>query len=106
MVFVITSPAVPSAAPFSPADGTAGKSGPSATCGQEQRVPCFPVNTVLDLMSDEHLAHREFFVEMEHPVAGALKYPGAAYKLSNSPLPLTARAAPILELISEVVEIE
>ena len=67
-----------------------------ARLGQEQRVPCFPVNTVLDLMNDEHLAHREFFVEIEHSVAGSLKYPGAAYKLSNSPLPLTARPAPLL----------
>jgi crotonobetainyl-CoA:carnitine CoA-transferase CaiB-like acyl-CoA transferase len=67
-----------------------------ARLGQEQRVPCFPVNTVLDLMGDEHLAHREFFVEMDHPEAGTLKYPGAAYKLSNSDLPLTARPAPLL----------
>jgi crotonobetainyl-CoA:carnitine CoA-transferase CaiB-like acyl-CoA transferase len=67
-----------------------------ARLGQEQRVPCFPVNTVLDLMSDGHLAHREFFVEMDHPEAGTLKYPGAAYKLSNSDLPLTARPAPLL----------
>jgi len=67
-----------------------------ARLGQAQRVPCFAVNTVLDLMSDEHLSHRDFFVEMEHPKAGTLKYPGAAYKLSNSPLPLTARSAPLL----------
>jgi len=67
-----------------------------ARMGQEQRVPCFPVNTVLDLLSDEHLAHREFFVEMVHPVAGALRYPGAAYKFSNTELPLAARPAPLL----------
>ena len=67
-----------------------------ARMGQEKRVPCFPVNTVSDLLSDEHLAHREFFVEMEHPAAGALKYPGAAYRFSNSRLPLTARPAPLL----------
>ena len=67
-----------------------------ARMGQEQRVPCFPVNTVLDLLSDEHLAHREFFVEMEHPVAGVLKYPGAAYRFSNTELPLAARPAPLL----------
>jgi crotonobetainyl-CoA:carnitine CoA-transferase CaiB-like acyl-CoA transferase len=67
-----------------------------ARLGQEQRIPCFPLNTVLDLLSDEHLAHREFFVELQHPVAGTLKYPGAAYKLSNSPLPLAARPAPLL----------
>ena len=67
-----------------------------ARMGQEQRVPCFPVNTVKDLLSDEHLAHREFFVEMDHPEAGVLKYPGAAYRFSNTQLPLTARPAPLL----------
>ena len=67
-----------------------------ARLGQEQRIPCFPVNTVLDLLEDEHLAHREFFVEIAPPVAGTLKYPGAAYKLSNCPLPLAARPAPLL----------
>ncbi len=67
-----------------------------ARMGQEQRVPCFPVNTVQDLLSDEHLADREFFVEIDHPVAGVLRYPGAAYRFSNSHLPLTARPAPLL----------
>ena len=67
-----------------------------ARWGQEQRIPCFPVNTVLDLFNDEQLAHREFFVEIDHPVAGNLKYPGAAYKLSNTELPLAARPAPLL----------
>ena len=67
-----------------------------ARMGQEQRVPCFPVNTVQDLLSDEHLAHRGFFVEMEHPVAGVLRYPGAAYRFSNSQLPLTEWPAPLL----------
>ena len=64
--------------------------------GQEQRVPCFPVNTVQDLLCDEHLEHREFFVEMDHPVAGVLRYPGAAYSFSNSQLPLTTLPAPLL----------
>ena len=67
-----------------------------ARWGQEQRIPCFPVNTVLDLFNDEQLAHREFFVEIEHPAAGALKYPGAPYKFSNTELPLAARPAPLL----------
>ena len=67
-----------------------------ARLGQEQRIPCFPVNTVLDLLDDEHLAHRQFFVEIDHPAAGVLKYPGAAYKFSNSQLPLAARPAPLL----------
>lgn len=67
-----------------------------ARLGQEQRIPCFPVNTVLDLMNDEHLAHRQFFVELEHPVAGTLKYPGTAYKFSDARLQLTSRPAPLL----------
>ena len=64
--------------------------------GQDQRVPCFPVNTVLDLLSDEHLAYREFFVEIEHSVAGTLRYPGTAYRFSHAEMPLAARPAPLL----------
>ena len=58
-----------------------------------------------DWMRSEHLAHREFFVESQHPAVGVLKYPGSAYKLSNSPLPLAARPAPLLgEHNSEILE--
>ena len=67
-----------------------------ARWGQDEHIPCFPVNTVSDLLVDEHLSAREFFVEMEHPVAGTLKYPGVPYRFSNSPLPLNARPAPLL----------
>lgn len=63
--------------------------------GQDQRIPCFPVNTVMDLLNDRHLDHRQFFVEIEHPVAGTLKYPGTAYKFSNYQ-PLADTAAPLL----------
>ena len=67
-----------------------------ARWGQETRIPCFPVNTVMDLFSDRHLADREFFVELDHPVAGVLKYPGVPYKLAGAELPLDARPAPLL----------
>lgn len=67
-----------------------------ARWGQERRIPCFPVNTVADLLENEHLAHREFFVEIDHPVAGPLRYPGAAARLSGTPLPLARRPAPLL----------
>ena len=67
-----------------------------ARWGQEQRIPCFAVNTVLDLLHDEHLAQREFFVELNHPEAGTLKYPGAAYRFSHAELSLAARPAPLL----------
>jgi crotonobetainyl-CoA:carnitine CoA-transferase CaiB-like acyl-CoA transferase len=67
-----------------------------ARWGQEKRIPCFPANTVEDLLRDEHLTCRQFFVEIDHPVAGHLTYPGVPYTFSNTPLPLTARPAPLL----------
>jgi len=63
--------------------------------GQDQRIPCFPVNTVLDLLSDRHLTERQFFVEIEHSVAGTFKYPGTAYKFSNAEH-VTDMPAPLL----------
>ena len=67
-----------------------------ARWGQERRIPCFPVNTAEDLFTDPHLAHREFFGELEHPVAGTLRYPGVAYRLSDEPYPANRRPAPTL----------
>ena len=67
-----------------------------ARWGQERRVPCFPVNTAEDLFSDPQLEHRQFFSELEHPVAGRLRYPGTAYKLSDAPANPNRRPAPML----------
>ena len=67
-----------------------------ARMGQGRRIPCFPVNTVHDLYNDLHLKEREFFSTIEHPIAGALRYPGVPYRLSNTPLPLAERPAPTL----------
>jgi crotonobetainyl-CoA:carnitine CoA-transferase CaiB-like acyl-CoA transferase len=58
-------------------------------------VPCSPVRTVEELVNDEQLAFRDFFVEIDHPVAGRLKYPGAPYKLSATPWRME-RPAPLL----------
>ncbi len=64
--------------------------------GQRRRVPCFPVNTVADLLTHPHLEARRFFVPIDHPAAGRLRYPSVAYKLSRAELPIAARAAPTL----------
>ncbi|OGO31807.1 MAG: hypothetical protein A2Z29_08380 [Chloroflexi bacterium RBG_16_56_11] len=48
-------------------------------------VPLSPVRTVKELVADAQLEYRDFFVEIDHPVAGKLKYPGAPYKLSATP---------------------
>ncbi len=67
-----------------------------ARMGQQRRIPCFPVNTVHDLFNDLHLKERGFFTTIEHPIVGALRYPGVPYRLSNTPLPLAERPAPLL----------
>jgi CoA:oxalate CoA-transferase len=59
------------------------------------RIPYSPVRTVRDLVSDEQLAARDFFVEIDHPYTGKLKYPGAPYKLSATPW-IVKRPAPLL----------
>jgi CoA:oxalate CoA-transferase len=53
--------------------------------GIEYDVPLAPVRTVREVVNDEQLAYRNFFVEIDHPMAGKLKYPGAPYKLSATP---------------------
>jgi crotonobetainyl-CoA:carnitine CoA-transferase CaiB-like acyl-CoA transferase len=58
-------------------------------------VPCSPVRSVKDLVSDEQLAFRNYWVDLEHPEAGKLRYPGAPYKLSATPWK-AERAAPLL----------
>ena len=67
-----------------------------ARWGQRKRIPCFAVNTISDLLQNEHLASREFFVEIDHPIAGNLRYPGVPYKFSNASLPLSRLPAPML----------
>ena len=62
---------------------------------QERRIPFAPVSTMRDLLESEHLTAREFFVGLEHPVAGLLSYPGAPAKFSASPWQ-ARRAAPTL----------
>jgi crotonobetainyl-CoA:carnitine CoA-transferase CaiB-like acyl-CoA transferase len=55
-------------------------------------VPLSPVRTVKELVADEQLAYRGFFIEIDHPLAGKLKYPGAPYKLSATPWEIRRRA--------------
>ncbi len=71
--------------------------------GQRRRIPCFPVNTIKDLMTDPHLEDRRFFVPISHPEAGELRYPGVPYKLSETALPLDRLPAPTLGQHNEEV---
>jgi len=49
---------------------------------QDNKVPVSPLKTIDEVVNDEHLKERNYFVEVDHPHAGKLKYPGICYKFS------------------------
>ena len=49
-------------------------------------MPFALVPTAADLLEDEHLAERAFFVEIEHPGGVKLRHPGAPLRMSETPL--------------------
>ncbi len=62
---------------------------------QRRRIVSFPINNAEDLFNSEHLRAREYFVEVDSPETGPLKYPGAPAKFSKTPWSIR-RAAPSL----------
>lgn len=62
--------------------------------GGRFRAPISTVNTVADLLESEHLNARNFFVEIEHPTAGTLRYPVPGARMPTTPPEL--RPAPLL----------
>lgn len=62
--------------------------------GQKRGIAVLPVNSVADLLADPQLAARDFWVELDHPVVGRMKYPrGAMY---SECIPPPQKAAPLL----------
>ena len=46
------------------------------------KVPCGPINTFSQALTDEQVIHRNMVVEVEHPDGGKVKMPGNPVKLS------------------------
>ena len=46
------------------------------------KVPCGPINTFSQALSDEQIIHRNMMVEVEHPDGGKVKMPGNPIKFS------------------------
>lgn len=69
---------------------------------QAMGIPSAPVNTTADLVDSEHLAARQFFIELDHPETGKLKYPGPFLRLSKTPA-LTKQRAPLLGEHNDVI---
>lgn len=61
--------------------------------GQRRNLVVVPVNTVADLLGDEALAQGDFWKELDHPVAGRLRYP---MNLLGRDVPTASRPAPLL----------
>jgi crotonobetainyl-CoA:carnitine CoA-transferase CaiB-like acyl-CoA transferase len=47
-----------------------------------------------DLFESPHLRARNYFQELEHPLAGTLTYPGPLFRMSDTPT--VPRRAPLL----------
>jgi len=58
---------------------------------QELRMPFGAVQNMREVVEDDHLKESNFFVEIEHPMAGKFKYPSAPFRMSESP-PVLKRA--------------
>ncbi len=69
---------------------------------QAKGVAFIPIRTIDEVINDEHLAERHVFVEIDHPEAGKLKYPGAPCNFQQ-PFWEVRRPAPLLGQHNEEV---
>jgi crotonobetainyl-CoA:carnitine CoA-transferase CaiB-like acyl-CoA transferase len=61
----------------------------------EARLATVPVNNPEDLLGYHHLKDRGYFVDVHHPATGEVVYPGAPFKMSETPWQIT-NPAPLL----------
>jgi CoA:oxalate CoA-transferase len=70
-------------------------------------LPCAPIYHVDETVNDPHLAARDMFVDLEHPLAGTVRVPNFPVKFSETPGVIKS-AAPLLgqhskEILMEVL---
>lgn len=51
----------------------------------EARIASAPVNSPEDLLKYPHLKERQYFTEIDHPETGKVAYPGAPFKMTETP---------------------
>ena len=61
-----------------------------------------PIFTIDEVLADPHYKARGYWVEIEHPVAGKLRYPGQPFRMGENPWRLR-RPAPLLGQHNEEV---
>ncbi|MCI0796728.1 MAG: CoA transferase [Chloroflexi bacterium] len=65
------------------------------TAAQKSRVLSAPLNTIEELVEDQHFNERDAFADISHPEAGRLLYPGRPFIMGESPWSVR-RPAPLL----------
>jgi benzylsuccinate CoA-transferase BbsE subunit len=72
---------------------------------QNRGIIAIPCNSAMDVVENPQLVSRSFFVDVEHPEQGdTLKYPGAPYRLSETPWMIRRRSPLIGEHNRELYE--
>lgn len=74
--------------------------------GQEHGLGFAYVSTMQDLLEMEQLEARDYYVELDHPIAGKLKYPGPPISPPASIEPWIYRRAPLLGEHNRAVVVE
>jgi len=70
---------------------------------QSQKMLSSPIYTTEDLLADPHYNERGFWVEVDHPLAGKFKYPGAPFKMMETPWQIRSPAPLIGQHTEEVL---
>ena len=63
--------------------------------GKREGVPIAPILNIEDFYNSPHTKAREYFVDVDHPVAGKAEYPSPPYKWTETPAAIR-RPAPCL----------
>jgi len=75
---------------------------------QQAGIPSGPINTIADVFNHPQAQDRQLKIEIEHPTAGVLGFPGFPYKMSHTPAQ-AHRPPPLLgehteEVLKELLE--
>ena len=69
--------------------------GEFVTEGQKRHLAVSPMSTIDGLVNSPQVRERNYFINVEHPEIGNHRYPGAPYRLSETPWKVS-RPAPLL----------
>jgi len=70
---------------------------------QRRHIPTSPLMTIEDLINDEHLGFRNYYVSVDHPVVGSYQIPGAPYRMGESPWRIYRPAPTLGQHTSQVI---